>query len=229
MDSFDDADALKPTSSGAVQVGGLALLAGALLFASYVVARSVITAAAGGDMSAFARDVMWVPANVAGAIGAALVLLGLPAVYASMARGLGRLGLAGVALIAIGWLILGVFVTLFGALVAPWLAETAPSLIVPSVALPDGLTIALVFGLVATLAGSILIAIPFLIGRVNPKWIGFMVPLSGIWSVGGDLAAPTGPASRLAINLLTNLGPILLVTALAALGLEAWLRPAATP
>jgi hypothetical protein len=38
----------------------------------------------------------------------------------------------------------------------------------------------------------------------------------------GNLMAPSGPASNLVINLLSNLGPVLLMVALGDLGFRLW-------
>ena len=79
--------------------------------------------------------------------------------------------------------------------------------------------VAFALGLVAWLAGAVLIAIPYLKGESRPRWIGYLLPLSAIWfMIGSFVIAPDGPASNLAVNLLSNLGPVLLLVALAGLG-----------
>jgi hypothetical protein len=40
--------------------------------------------------------------------------------------------------------------------------------------------------------------------------------------VGNFVIAPSGPASNLAVNLLSNLGPVLLLIGLGYLGFRAW-------
>jgi hypothetical protein len=109
------------TSAQLFRISGLALWAGAVAFIVHIVARSVITA--GQDPAVFAREGLWAPVNALGVLGAALVLLGLPATYARMA---------------------------------------------------------------------------------------------------GNLIAPTGPTANLAVNLLSNLGPVLLLVALGSLGFRLW-------
>jgi hypothetical protein len=101
----------------------------------------------------------------------------------------------------------------------PWLADKAPSLIVDSEPLPVAFVIAFVIGLVTWLAGSVLLAIPFLRKRVSPTWVGYTLVASGVWMIIGNLfIAPSGPASNLAINLFSNLGPVLLLVGIAYLG-----------
>jgi hypothetical protein len=53
-----------------------------------------------------------------------------------------------------------------------------------------------------------------------------MLPAAALLRVAGNLMAPSGPASNLVINLLSNLGPLLLMIALGALGLRLWVEHA---
>jgi hypothetical protein len=174
------------------------------------------------DPAIFAKQVLWVPINALGVVGAALVLLGLPAMYAKMAGSTGLLGLLGVVLIALAWMFFGLFLSFYSVLVAPWLADQAPSLVAASAPIPAGFIIAFIAGLVAEFVGSVLLAIPFLWGRVQPRWVGYMLPGAVLLTVVGDLIAPTGPATNLAINLLSNMGPVLLMGALGYLGFRMW-------
>jgi hypothetical protein len=202
------------------RVGGLALLVGAVAFGVHVAARSVITA--GADPASFARDGAWVPISALGVLGAALVLLGLPALHARIADSTGVSGVLGVALLALAWMFFGIFLSLYGLLVAPWLAEEAPSLVAASAPPAAGILIAFIVGMTVELIGTVLLAVPFIRGRVRPRWVGYALPASALLRVVGGLVAPSGPASDLAINLLSNLGPVLLVVALGYLGFLLW-------
>ena len=71
--------------------------------------------------------------------------------------------------------------------------------------------------------GSLLLAIGFIRGRVQPGWVGYMLPVAAILRVVGSFIAPRGPATNLVINLLSNLGPMLLLVALGYLGWRMWL------
>ena len=78
-------------------------------------------------------------------------------------------------------------------------------------------------GLLAWLLGAALLAAPFVGGRVRPRWVGYVLPASALWTlVGSFVIAPNGPASNLAVNLLSNLGPVLLLIGLGYLGFRAW-------
>ena len=68
------------TGARLFRIGGLVVFVGAVAFVLHVVLRSVLTA--GVDPAVSAQAGLWVPVNALGALGAALVLLGLPAVYA---------------------------------------------------------------------------------------------------------------------------------------------------
>ena len=209
------------TSSQLFRIGGLSLFVGAVALVIHLVLRSLITA--GVDPAVCAKEGPWVPVNALGVVGAALVLLGLPAVYAWMADPTGLPGLVGAALIEVAWMFFGVFLSLYGALVLPWLADEAPSLVAGSARLPLGFVVAFVVGLLAWLVGAVLLAMPFIRGRVRPRWVGYVLPVSALWVVVGDLViAPSGPAKNLVVNLLSNLGPVLLMVGLGYLGFRVW-------
>jgi hypothetical protein len=202
-------------------IGGLLVFVGAVAFVLHVVLRSVLTA--GVDPAVSAQAGLWVPVNALGALGAALVLVGLPAVYAWMAGQGGLPGLVGFALIEVSWMFFGLFLSLYGALVLPWLAEQAPRLVAGSSPTPLGFVVAFGVGLLAWLVGAALLAAPFVGGRVRPRWVGYLLPASALWVlVGSFVIAPGGPASNLAVNLLSNLGPVLLLIGLGYLGFRAW-------
>src|SRR5918999_2692138 len=118
-------------------IGGLLVIVGAFAFVLHVVLRSVISA--GVDSAVSAQAGLWVPVNALGALGAALVLLGLPAVYARMAGRGGLPGLVGFALIEVSWMFFGLFLSLYGALVLPWLADQAPRLVARPLGVRRGL------------------------------------------------------------------------------------------
>ena len=117
----------------------------------------------------------------------------------------------------------GLFLSLYAALVSPWLADKAPSLVAASAPLPAGIVVAFVVGLIAWFAGSVLFGIPFIRGRVRPRWVGYVLPASALWVVAGNVViAPDGPAANLAVNLLSNLGPVMPLVAVGYLGFKMW-------
>jgi hypothetical protein len=203
------------------KIGGLLVFVGAVAFVLHVVLRSVLTA--GVDPAVSAQAGLWVPVNALGALGAALVLLGLPAVYARMAGEGGLTGLVGFALVEVSWMFFGLFLSLYGALVLPWLADQTPRLVAVSAPTPLGFVVAFALGLLAWLVGAVLLAVPFVRGPARARWVGYVLPASALWVlVGNFVIAPGGPASNLAVNLLSNLGPVLLLIGLGYLGFRAW-------
>ena len=202
---------------------GIAVLLGTVVFAVHIVLRSVI--AAGGEPVEYAPGAPWLAVNALGVLGAGLVLLGLPAVYGRMAGAAGKSGLAGMVLLALAWLFFGWFLSLYALLVQPWLAQAAPALVAADAALPAGLLAAFVAALLAWLVGAVLLAVPFVRDHVRPRWVGYLLILAGVWMVAGNLLiAPSGPASNLALNLLSNLGPVLLMVPLGYLGYQLWVE-----
>lgn len=207
------------------RVGGLLIFVGAIAFVVHIVLRSVLTA--GVDPAVSARTALWVPVNALGALSAALVLLGLPAIYARMAAQGGLSGLVGFALIEVSWAFFGLFLSLYGALVLPWLADQAPRLVAGSSPTPAGFIVAFALALLAWLSGAVLLAVGLMRRPARARWIGYVLPASALWMlVGSFIIAPDGPASNLAANLLSNLGPVLLLIGLGYLGLQAWTEPA---
>jgi hypothetical protein len=69
------------TGTRLFRIGGFLVFVGAVAFVLYVVLRSVLSA--GVDPAVSAQGSLWVQVNALGALGAALVLLGLPAVVAT--------------------------------------------------------------------------------------------------------------------------------------------------
>jgi hypothetical protein len=203
------------------RISGFGLLAGAIAFVAHVVLRSAITS--GPDPTTFARDALWVPVNALGVVGATLVLLGLPGVYARMVGPASLSGLIGVLLLAAAWTFFGIFLSLYSVLVLPWLADRAPVLVAPSAPLPAAFVIAFVVGLLFWFVGAVLLSVPFLRRQAQPHWVGYALPASAIWMVVGNLSiAPRGPATNPAVNLLSNLGPVLLLAGIGYLGHRTW-------
>jgi hypothetical protein len=209
------------TASPLQRAAGLGLSIGAMLFVAHIALRSVVTA--GIDPAVFATGSAWVPINALGLAGAVLLVLSLPVVYTHLAGPCGWVGSIGMALMALAWLFFGVFLSLYAMLILPWLAEVAPSLVSGAAPPPPAVVPAFLASLMAWLVGTVLFGVPFMRGRVEPRWVGYLLPLSAVWMFVGSLViAPRGPASSLPINLLSNLGPVLLASVLGYLGFETW-------
>ncbi len=208
------------TSPMPARRAGFLLVVGAAAFVVHLAARSYLTA--GPDLATVAREGLWIPVNALGAVAAALVLVALPAVHARIAAPLGALGRAGIVCIALGWMFFGLFLSLFSALIAPWLAEHAPGLLSASARLPAAFLVTFVLALLAEVTGAALLAVPFLTRRLPPRWLGFVLLASAAMLMAGVAIAPAGPSDDIAVNLVSNLGPALLMFALGVLGWRAW-------
>jgi hypothetical protein len=217
-----------PSTSTRLAATGSRLVAiGAVAYVVHLVVRSLLTA--GVDPVAAAQSALWLPANALGTLGAALVLLGLPAILGGNTRPVGRAGLIGFVLLEVSWIFFGLFLSLYGALILPWLAEQAPRLVDGTAPTPPAIQMAFVFGFLAWLVGAVLVAIPLLKGPARTRRVGVILPASALWALVGSLViAPDGPASNLAVNLLSNLGPALLLTGLADLALQVTVNHAPT-
>ena len=186
-----------------VRLSGLVLVTGAVISSVCLVIGGFFFA----PPSSSANQPLNVIAEFALAGATILVLLGLAGVYASRAKGFGITGLFGIALVFAA-----------AAMVEPWLATQAPNLV-------DGFGPPPFFAYyniaeVLLVAGSILLAIPLLRGRVSPRWAGFALLLSVVVGV-GTFFFDAFPSS-LASGLLTAAAPIMLLGALVGLGYQAW-------
>jgi hypothetical protein len=107
--------------------------------------------------------------------------------------------------------------------VLPWLAGQTPRLVDGASSAPVSFVVAFALALLAWLVGALLLAVPFVRGTARPRWVGYALPASAFWALAGSFViAPSGPASDLAVNLISNLGPALLLIGLGGLGWRAW-------
>ncbi len=202
---------------------GVVLTLGAALSVAHVVLRSVLTARE--SAAAAMATPAWLAVQGLGVTGATLVLWGLPPMALSLAPAGGRAAVLGGGLLASAWMFLGIFLSYYGLLIAPWLAREAPALAAGG-QLPPGMLGAFLAVLAVELAGCALLALPFLRHGVAPRAVGVLLPLGALLTIAGDLLAPTGPASNLAWNLATNSGPVVLLVGLGWYGVRMARAPA---
>jgi hypothetical protein len=199
--------------SNAVRLSCWAAVVGSTISTIAILIFSVVVPGHAPDGKT-AQSAGFILINLGGAAGAALLAYGLPGVFARGHEGWGRLGLAGITLIALAEMIFG-FISLMAATMYSWLGSVAPDLFKDPNAAP---LVSLVFliWLVAMIAGDILMAIAILRRRVAPRWVGFVQIGSAVMSLVYLAAALTPPS--VPISLLGSLGPILLCVALGYLG-----------
>src|SRR5919199_2605139 len=95
------------TSQGTLRLGGLAMVVGAVLsFVSTLVSALFFV---GSDPSPYANNPLYVPDNLLGMLGTALLLLGVPLLYLASADSWGVLGLIGFVLLFFTGLMFGIF------------------------------------------------------------------------------------------------------------------------
>jgi hypothetical protein len=161
-----------------------------------------------------AQSVAYIVMNLLSAVGAVLVLYGLPGVFVRWREGWGRMGLVGIALFALAWILL-VFFSLVAATLDSWLAVKAPNLFEDPSGPPLYSAVTIIL-FAALIAGSILMAIPILRRRVGPRWVAYLLIASPVMFVVFFGAAVSPPNVPLA--LIGSLGPILVGIAVGYLG-----------
>jgi hypothetical protein len=197
-----------------IRLSGVALVVGAVI--SFVQTLVSALAFPGQDPTPYANGSLFVPSALIGFGGAVVLMLGLPGLFARSPQGFGVVGLVGLILIFITGLMFAVFFNLFSALLLPYLATHAPSVFKGNG--PPSFFPFFIIGTVTQVAGSVLLAIPLVRGRVFPRWPGYVLLASAVLAVVGFfVSGPNGP-SNVAVTLLSNAAPLLLFVALGAIG-----------
>ena len=122
---------------------------------------------------------------------------------------------------------LGVFLSLPGPIVSPYLATQAPSLANDTNG-PPAFFLLFIVGSIFLAVGSVLLAIPLLSGRVSPRWPAFVLLVAAVVGVVSFFFI-NGPSNSLVSSLIGALSPMLFFVALAALGFQIWSRPTPSP
>ena len=167
----------------------------------------------------YAANPLFVPLHLVVFTGAMLLLLGLPGLAVEAARRAGPSALLGVILLNLTGAMFGVFFTLLQVMIFPYLAEQAPQLLADDVG-PPGLVLFFIFGTLALVVGSILLALPLLRGQLRPRGAGYMlVGAAALAVLLFFLETPDSPTNSLS-NLVDLLSTDLLFVALGWLGYE---------
>lgn len=204
-----------------LRLSGASLVLGAVVAAISILVSAL--AFPGNDPSPYANNALFVPVALLGAAGTVLLILGLPGMYARSADALGLLGLIGIVLIFLTGLMFGWFFNLLGALLVPYLASQAPAVFKGNG--PPSFFPFFIIGTIVELAGSVLLAIPFLRSRALPRWPGYVLVASAVGAVVGFvLTGPGGPSNAL-VSLIGNIAPLLLFVALGGIGYMMWKEP----
>jgi hypothetical protein len=206
------------SSREAFRLAGLALVVGAVLSIVGSLLNTLLFP--GNDPTPYAGNALFVPVNILGAVGAALLLLGLPVLYLSRPEGWGVLGLIGFVLIFATGLMFGIFFNLLGALLVPYLVQAAPATVKGNG--PPAFFPFFILGTVFEVLGLLLLAIPIVRGFVAERWVAYVLLAAAVVGVVGFfIGGGNGPANPL-LALLGNLGTLLFLAALGWLGYQLW-------
>ena len=206
------------SSREAFRLAGLALVVGAVLSIVGNLLNTLLFT--GNDPTPYAGNALFVPVNILSVVGSALLLLGLPVLYLSRPEGWGVLGLIGFVLIFATGLMFGIFFSLLGAVLLPYLVQAAPATVKGNG--PPAFFPFFILGTVFEVLGLLLLAVPIVRGFVAERWVGYVLLAAAVLGVVGFfIGGGSGPANPL-LALLGNLGTLLLMVALGWLGYLLW-------
>jgi hypothetical protein len=210
------------SSREAFRLAGLALVVGAVLSFVGTVLNSLLFT--GNDPTPYAGNALFVPVNILSAVGAGVLLLGVPALYLSRPEGWGVLGLIGLVLVFATGLMFGIFFSLLSALLLPYLVQQAPATVKGNG--PPSFFPFFILGTVFEVVGLLLMAVPIVRGFVAARWLGYVLLAAAVLGVVGFfLGGSNGPSNAL-IALIGNLPGLLLFVVLGWLGYLLWMARA---
>jgi hypothetical protein len=201
------------------RIAGMALIAGAVL--SFLTSLLSSLLFSGNDPTPYAGNPLFVPVNVLSALGAGLLLFGVPLLYMSRPEGWGVPGLVGFVLLFATGLMFGIFFSLFSALFVPYLVQHAPSVVKDNNG-PPGLFPFFILGTIFEVVAGVLLAVPMIRGLVANRAIGYVLIAAAVLAVVGFLVGG-GSGSNPLLALVGNLSNLLLFVALGWLGYLLWM------
>jgi len=151
------------------RASGLSLLLGSVV----LISGAIIRVLAGADPANPHLATGW----SIQAVGAMLVVLGLPGVYACQVQATGLLGLLGIVGTTLFFLIHGVFVGLLHGLVLPALATRAPDLATTA---PPSVGLVLFSAALLGTLGSLLLGSATVRAGILPRWAGASIIVGGV-------------------------------------------------
>lgn len=189
-------------SGGILVVGSLFGIAGFLLHPS-------------GNTPANYLSPTWLPANLLILVGALLVALGLPGMYARQAERAGKLGLIGFTLTFFVVLLFGIASGAIETFILPALAAHASTSAFLSGSMPAPYGRLILVALLLELIGPLLLGIATLRAKVFPRWTAWLLIATPVLALAGffvSLPAPLAQLDAIALDLaLLGMGISLLV------------------
>ena len=198
-----------------LRLSGWALVLGAIgLFVA-----SLLGAVLFPDQSnpTYGKQPLFVIVNLLTALAAALLLLGLPGLYARWRVGYGTLGLVGIVLLALTLMMFGVFFGLMGAMILPYIADQAPQAFTGP---PPSFFPFFILGTVLSTVGPILLAVPMLRGRAPSRVAGWLLVISGVFALLSFFTSGPDTPSNLLTSLANAASPLFGAVAIGLLGLQ---------
>ncbi|HEY6410483.1 MAG TPA: hypothetical protein VIY29_23785 [Ktedonobacteraceae bacterium] len=171
-------------SGGVLMIGSLFAIAGFLLHP-------------GGNNPANYLSPMWFPANLLILVGALLVTLGLPGMYARQAERAGKLGLIGFTLTFFVGLLFNVASGAIETFMFPTLAANVATRLLLAGHPPATYGRLILVALLLELVGPILLGIATLRAKVFPSWTGWLLIATPVLVLVGFFVSLPGPLAQL--------------------------------
>jgi hypothetical protein len=171
-------------SGGILIVGSLFAITGLLLHPSGSTPINVLSP-------------IWLPANLLILVGALLVALGLPGMYARQAERAGKLGLIGFTLTFIVILLFNVALGAIETFLFPALAANAATRSLLAGPLPGTYGRFLLVAVLLELVGPVLLGIATLRANVFPRWTGWLLIAIPVLVLLGFFVSLPGPLAQL--------------------------------
>lgn len=206
-----------------LRTSGTLLLLGGLVLA----VMEVITAVAfPGDTAAQAKEALWTPAFMLTVVSTMMLLLGTPVLYSRIAEAGGWLAQAGLIMIAIVGMGLGVFGNFMQALIVPWVAANDPAMLSASAPTPAALSGFFIVSGVIEVLGLAALAVPLLRGRLRPRWAGGVLAVAAVLGVLSFVTTGSSMSSNLWLSLLSAAPAVLFAIFFMEMGRQMLTGPA---
>jgi hypothetical protein len=206
-----------------LRTSGTLLVLGGMVLA----VMEVVTAVAyPGDTAAQAREALWTPAFLLIVVSTMLLLLGTPVLYSRIAETGGWMAQAGLIMIAVVGMGLGVFGNFMQALIVPWIASNDPSMLSASAPAPAALSGFFIVSGVIEVLGLAALAVPLLRGRLRPRWAGGVLGLAAVLGVLSFVTTGSSMSSNPWLSLLSAAPAVLFAIFFVEMGRQMLTGPA---
>jgi hypothetical protein len=190
-----------------VRTSGILLLVGGVVFA---VMNTFTAVSFPGDTAAQAKEALWTPAFALVALGTMMLLFGAPVLYSRIAGPGGWMAQAGLILVAVVGMALGIYGNLQQALVLPWIASQAPSMLSAAAPTPAAFTVFYIVAGVLEALGLVALAVPLLRGRLAPRWAGGALVLAAVLGILSFVVPGSSMSGNVGLSLLAAAPSVLL-------------------